>query len=273
MKKTVSIIMALVLALTFILPGCSLLGGGSGAMDFNAKMTLKAPDPAPGDTPKVLFVGNSHTFTNDLPGMFYDLASALGHETDVYDLTEGYYTLENFADLEDDLGALLDQALAAETWDYVVLQENTGNAVSPTADEDMFPYARTLDKKIKAAGGQTAFLMTWSPKNGVESGVLKLDRKSVQTMLAENYIAIADELDDLLIPAGVAFMRCAEQYPEIELWDEDEQHPSLAGTYLAACTAYALFFQESPEGCSFTSDLDADTALKLQGVAAGLVLA
>ena len=92
-------------------------------------------------------------------------------------------------------------------------------------------------------------------------------------MLAENYIAIADELDDLLIPAGVAFMRCAEQYPEIELWDEDEQHPSLAGTYLAACTAYALFFQESPEGCSFTSDLDADTALKLQGVAAGLVLA
>ena len=49
-------------------------------------------------------------------------------------------------------------------------------------------------------------------------------------MLAENYISIAGELDDLLIPARVAFMRCADPYPEVELWDEDGQHPLPVGT-------------------------------------------
>ena len=83
-------------------------------------------------------------------------------------------------------------------------------------------------------------------------------------MLAENYISIAEELDDLLIPAGVVFMRCAGPYPEVELWDEDGQHPSPEGTYLAACATFAVSFQESPEGCPYTA--------KLQGIAADLVL-
>ncbi len=114
--------------------------------------------------------------------------------------------------------------------------------------------------------------MTWSPKNGVESDLLKLDRKEVQSMLAENDVSIAGELDDLLIPAGVAFMRCAGPYPEVELWNENGQHPSPEGTYLAACATFAAFFQESPEGCPYTADLNADTAAKLQGIATDLVL-
>ena len=75
-------------------------------MDFDAKMELKVPNPVPGETPKILFVGNSHTFTNDLPGTFthWPRNSAIA---DVYDLTEGYYTLENFADPEDELGSAL----------------------------------------------------------------------------------------------------------------------------------------------------------------------
>ena len=75
-----------------------------------------------------------------------------------------------------------------------------------------------------------------------------------------------------MIPAGISFMRCKEQYPDIELWDQDGQHPSPEGSYLAACTAYAVIFQESPENCSYIGDLDQDLALKLQMVAADTVL-
>lgn len=59
-------------------------------------------------------------------------------------------------------------------------------------------------------------------------------------------------------------MRCLEQYPQIELWDEDGMHPSLEGSYLAACIAYAVIFQESPVGCSYTAELDGETAAQLQ---------
>lgn len=275
MRKHLTCCMAIVLTAALGLTGCSMVktgGGKTAVMDFNAQIQWREPDPAAGELPTILFVGNSHTFTNDLPGTFYNLAESLGRECDVYDLTEGSYTLERFADPEDEMGAVLDEALTVQSWDFVVLQENTGNAVSPKADKVMFPFARTLDEKIKAAGGQTAFLMTWAPENGVKSGGLTLSRDEIQTMLAGNYMAVADELNDLVIPAGIGFMRCAMQYPDIDLWDEDEQHPAPAGTYLAACTAYAVFFRESPENASFTGGLDADTAIRLQTLARELIL-
>ena len=68
-------------------------------------------------------------------------------------------------------------------------------------------------------------------------------------------------------------MRCLEQYPQIELWGEDGMHPSLEGSYLAACTAYAVIFQESPEGCTYTAGLDSETAAQLQTLAAGFLTA
>lgn len=273
MKRKLITTAAVALAALLTLTACnplSILTNSIKSMDFEAKMDLKAPAPAPGKMPKILFVGNSHTFANDLPGTFLEFAYAMGNESDVYDLTEGYYTLEQFADPEDELGAVLDDALTEEKWDFVVLQENSNKSIDPLAKDDMFVHARTLDAKIKAAGAQTAFFMTWSPKNGLtdENDQPTLSRDQIQTMIAENYITISKELDSLLIPGGVAFMRCLSKYPEIELWDEDESHASPAGTYLTVCVAYAVFYRQSPVGCTYLADLDEDTASKLQEVAA-----
>lgn len=234
--------------------------------DFNRPLALKTPDPAAGETPRILFAGNSHTFTNNLPDIFSELAAAMNHPCDVQELTEGYYTLTQFADTSDELGAILDQKLTEETWDFVILQENTNDAVT-SLEETMLPAAQTLDEKIRAAGGQTALLMTWSPKEG--AGILSLN--DVQTILTQNLIQVSETLNSLLIPGGAAFMRCLEQNPQIELWGEDGMHPSLEGSYLAACTAYAVLFQESPEGCTYTADLDAETAAQLQKLAAGFL--
>lgn len=234
--------------------------------DFNQKLTLKTPSPAAGESPRILFVGNSHTFTNNLPGMFSELTTAMGHQSDVQEVTEGTYTLTQFADSADPAGSVVNQKLREETWDFVILQENTNDAFS-TPEETMLPAAKTLDEKIRTAGGQTGVLMTWSPKEGASIWSLE----DVQSILAQNTITVSEELDSLLIPGGVAFMRCMEQYPQIELWGEDGMHPSVAGSYLAACTAYAVIFQQSPEGCAYTADLDAKTAAQLQSLSAGFI--
>ena len=73
-------------------------------------------------------------------------------------MSEGSYYLEMFANPEDEMGAVLTEALEVQPWDFVILQENTSAAISP--EKEMLPYARELDKMIKNAGGQTAFLMT-----------------------------------------------------------------------------------------------------------------
>lgn len=93
LKKKIFAVFAWMVAIILIVSGCSLFNlGEAEAMDFDAKTELKAPNPVPRETPKVLFVGNSHTF-NDLPGTFYALSAELAHEADVYDLIIRWKTL------------------------------------------------------------------------------------------------------------------------------------------------------------------------------------
>ena len=266
--------MAVILFITAALTGCLSTHAENSAthMDFQEQVEWKTPAPAASARPRILFVGNSHTFYNNLSRVFVNIADATGHKSDVYEISQGYYSLKQFSDPNDKAGSMLNQILTGKEWDFVILQENTSIALSSSAEEDMFPYARTLDEKVKAAGGQTAFLMTWAPKNGIKTGLKQHTVTEAQSMLAGNYISISQKLDDLLIPAGVGFMRCMDAYPEIELWDADGQHPSPAGTYLTACTIYSVIFQESPENCSYTGDLEPELASKLQKIAADMIL-
>ena len=239
-----------------------------GADKSGEEVYSKIPDPVAEDGSKILFVGNSHTYTNDLPGVFYQMAEAGGHKVDVYDLTEGSYSLKMYSNPEDGLGSVLTEALKGENWDFVILQENTNAAIALNAKRDMYPYARELDGMIQKAGGQTVFLMTWAPKDGAGA----FSHEMVQTQLSLGYRTIAEELDALLIPGGEVFETARKQVESLELWGEDGQHPSEDGTYLAACSAYALLFQESPAGNSFVGDLSETVAGNLQEIADAVIL-
>ncbi|NBR27816.1 MAG: hypothetical protein EBT83_05300, partial [Betaproteobacteria bacterium] len=65
-----------------------------------------------------------------------------------------------------------------------------------------------------------------------------------------------------LVPANAIKKR-----PDLELYQPDKRHPTLAGTYLAATTAYAALYGKSPVGNTYTAGLDAATAGFLQTVA------
>ena len=65
----------------------------------------------------------------------------------------------------------------------------------------------------------------------------------------------------------VAFAKSIARKPDLELYVTDKRHPSLAGTYLAACTVYASLFGKSPVGNAYTAGLPADVAAHLQQVA------
>jgi hypothetical protein len=93
------------------------------------------------------------------------------------------------------------------------------------------------------------------------------DKPEMTAALAEAYTKAGNDNDALVIPAGLAFARALQQKPGLVLHASDKRHPSLAGTYLAACTIYAALYKKSPEGLGYTAGLDADTAKFLQGVA------
>jgi len=68
-------------------------------------------------------------------------------------------------------------------------------------------------------------------------------------------------------PAGLAFAKAIAKRPELELYQPDKRHPTLAGTYLAACTTYATLRKKSPVGIKYDAGLGAELATFLQTVA------
>jgi hypothetical protein len=219
---------------------------------------LAAPKVTHIDPPKnVLFVGNSFNYFNDsMHGHLRKLVEAADpdHAKDYIfkSMTiSGAYLYEHAGGLP--------YVLQSRKWDLVVLQ---GNSVEPLASnakraERFRATARGFDGVIHSFGAKTAFFMTWAYQG----------KPGMTDALAEGYEGIGNELNDLVVPVGLAFRNSLAKRPELVLHFKDHMHPSLAGTYLAACTFYAALYDKSPVGNAYTADLDADTAKYLQGIA------
>jgi hypothetical protein len=93
------------------------------------------------------------------------------------------------------------------------------------------------------------------------------DKPEMTAQLAEAYTIAGNANDALVIPAGLAFARAIAKRPDLELYQPDKRHPSLAGTYLAAATVFAALTKKSPVGSTYNAGLDNDLANFLQATA------
>ena len=106
-------------------------------------------------------------------------------------------------------------------------------------------------------GVRPVLFMSWAYK----------DKPEMTAQLAEQYTRAGKANQAKVIPAGLAFARAIAQRPLLELYQPDKRHPTLAGSYLAACTTYAALHGKSPEGNRFTAGLAPELAAFLQTVA------
>ena len=216
---------------------------------------------------RVLFIGNSYTFVNDLPSTFAGLARAGGHAVETGMAAEGGFRL-----LDHELSSKTQKAIQSAQWNYVVLQEQSQiPSMQFSRDETMYPSARSLVKTIEASGGRPVFFMTWAHRDGwPENGLPNYE--AMQFAINKSYLGIAYELNVPVAPVGSAWMTATRFYPQVELWQADGSHPSEQGTYLAACVFYAAIFRESPQGLSYHANLPEETAEQIQKIAAETVL-
>lgn len=176
--------------------------------------------PAPGGH-HVLFIGNSLTYTNDLPRTLTDVA-ALGGDT----IRAEMVAYANFA-LEDHLAAgTAQQAIALGGWEYVILQQ--GPSALESSRQSLIAATRTIDGLVRQAGGRTALYMVWPAK------VNATDFPRVEG----SYLLAAEAVNGVFIPVGLAWTAAWERDPALPLYGGDEFHPSPLGTYLAALVMY-----------------------------------
>ena len=224
----------------------------------------------PGDSvacTRVLFIGNSYTYVNDLPDTFGALARAGGHRVATSIAAQGGWTLADHAKSADT------QALIASAkWDFVVLQEQSEiPSIAASRTDQMFPAARDLVRMVRNTGARPVFFLTWAHRDGWPENRLP-DYASMQAQIDSGYMAIAKELGVEIAPVGDAWAAVLARTTRPNLWQDDGSHPTVAGTYLAACVFYAAVFHQSPVGVPFDGGLPRETTQLLQQAAAETVL-
>ena len=223
------------------------------------------------DSVSVLFIGNSYTYVNDLPDVTRQLAASLGKELTVGSKTNGGFSFQNQCG-----DPLTWNAMHQRNWDVVVLQ---GQSQEPSFPDEQvnsatIPLAMQLADSVYAINpcSNVLLYMTWGRENGDPQWAPISTFNGMNERLYNAYMRIADSTEGMVAAAGASWKYVRDTYPAIQLYSGDGSHPSLAGTYLTACTLYASLFQSPVTGAAYFAGLDAQTAVQLQSAADHVIL-
>lgn len=180
---------------------------------------------------KMLFIGNSFTQRNNVPGLLVELAAARDLSVTHELISVGGASLRTHWN-----AGRAAQAIESGNFDYVVLQEQSTLPVKNA--KRMAENVRLFDESIKRAGSRTVLYMTWARRHAPET----------QQAITDAYNTLGNELGAIVIPVGLAWQYFLAKHDKPVLHDRDQSHPTLAGSYLAACVFLAALFKQNPEG-------------------------
>jgi hypothetical protein len=191
------------------------------AMGFSGCIGLV--DPAPkvpqlSGTLRVLFVGNSHSYEQDLSGMVQAVARQAGNTN----LLTARVAFANYA-LEDHAyeGTAV-KALERSNWEYVVMQQGPSSLES--SQQHLGYWSQWWQPRITAAQATPVLFQIW-PSAG---------RRGDAANALLSYANAAALVGGILAPAGDAFTAALEADGSIGVYSPDGLHASRRGAYLAA---------------------------------------
>lgn len=224
---------------------------------------------------KILLIGNSLTYYNDMGKMLSEMFYKSNLESSVYEISKPgvwlknhYLNLSGNGDIaiskdfkkgnkDNNLWVKLDKN---EHWDWVILQDAPVRMLIPQIKEAFFErYSKRIDSLVKNSGGRSILFLPYTvlqkypftlcqPASYSEKEVcldniccsdtlnssddeLKIYINAVEKLRNENGFAIA--------PVGIAFDKVAKLNLDINLFADNEGHPSELGSFLMAC----IYFQ------------------------------
>ena len=142
-------------------------------------------------------------------------------------------------------------------FDAAIIMDCSQCPVHPQLSKVFHEYAAKHSATVRKYGAEPVFFMSWAYS----------DKPEMTEQLAAAYTKAGADNKAKIVPAGLAFARSIAKRPELNLYEADKRHPSLMGTYLAACTVLASVYGPSPVGNRYTAGLPADVAAHLQAMA------
>jgi len=192
---------------------------------------MSTKKPPPSTKIKMLFIGNSFTQRNNVPALLAELAVARALNVSHELISAGGASLRSHWN-----AGRAAAAIETGAYDYVVLQEQSTLPVKNA--KRMAENVRLFDEAINRAGSQTVLYMTWARQHTPEA----------QQLITAAYNSIGSELGAIVVPVGLAWQSFLAKHDKPVLHDRDQSHPTLAGSYLAACVFLAKLFKQDPVG-------------------------
>lgn len=181
---------------------------------------------------RLLLIGNSYTFCNDLPGVIQAIANADRYPLEVDSYTAGAMSLRGFLNSPEHSQAT--RKLASGGYKWVLLQDQS-QTPSARPDETLASVRQWTQLARKHSTRPILFL-TWAHA-AQENNRLVL-QAPMQDDTSLTYCRAAVENKIRVAPVGEAWRRWYSKYPTTPLHTNDLSHPTPEGTYLAACVIY-----------------------------------
>ncbi len=216
---------------------------------------------------RILFVGNSYLYYND---SLHNHVRRIAEENGPYKLGDYGYksaTIGGARLSHHYIDSLLEPGRLGidESFELVILQ---GGSMEPLTEENRSAFAAKaaeMSDKISATGADVALYMTHAyvpPHEKYDADMIDL--------IESTYVQTGAAIGAQVIPVGLAFERAYQERPAIELHKPfDGSHPSLLGTYLAACVVYASIYNEQASAIDYDyfGDIDPHDAEFLRRIA------
>lgn len=197
---------------------------GSTASSLRAQSRADSTKPI-----RILFIGNSYTFFNNLPTTLQSIASAGANPRKL----EVGTILIGGATLRSHWNDSTRNRIRRGRWDYVVLQDQSLGPIRSAAD--FMSYGERFGREIRAAAARPVLFVTWARKN----------RPASQDSLTRSYLTLGRRINALIVPVGPTWAAFQRLNPKVNLYAEDGSHPSPLGSFLAAAVFHQALFGEA----------------------------
>ncbi len=169
----------------------------------------------------VLFIGNSLTYSNNLPGIVAALAQQAGDTIDAWYVAYPDYALVDHFQSESTI-----RTIKSYKWEYVVMQQGP-SSVAVNRDT-LVLGAQLLAQSVREIGATPAMYMVWPD----------ISRGAFFDAVRVSYQTAAQAVNGVFMPAGSAWQIAWARDPTLPLYSGDGFHPSVLGSYLAALVIF-----------------------------------
>jgi hypothetical protein len=236
-----------------VVTALSLIAAGSNCLSTTSPNGDPAPNPQA--STRILFVGNSLTYFNDLPGMVKALADSAGIAgVQAAQVAKPDYSLEDHWN-----DGQARRVIEGGGWTHVVMQQGPSAVLANRAN--LRQWAATFAEVIRNKSGVPAMFSVWPQSINFSDFPHSI----------ESYRLAAEDINGLFLPGGGAWLVAFGRNSGLPLYGPDGLHPSVQGSYLAALAVFGKLFNRSviglPRGLQVSGgsfQLTADQALLFQ---------